>query len=1436
MFNSAMKLLRLFSCLLFILLNSQFAFAAKQIDWYGELLKIELEAYGGNYKSALKKNKALLIKIEKQLTLDHHIYTKATLQQARIYEGLGELDAYNSILEKGISLSIKNSKENIDYCKTLLDLSDTHFQFGDIKQARIAALKCKDILSNLKPSDEYLIAKTNQKLSEIYYKQGYLKRSRNLIKEYITFYRNRIVKKENVTDPATGKTAYKSLPKKEIESRKRDYAITLNHWAQVAFDNGDLPQSDSILKVAQAFISKEFSKKDISFIENLYLQAQLLEAKNDFSNAFEKYYEALKISSSSSYVKYKASSKLGMKLNERAIITSRLSGKNKQGKKLRDIFTSKMKGAYGKGNVHYSNQLWIESERNHINGDLDKADEKFKEIINNPKIPASHPYRVQALQSLYKIYIEEDRYDKAEEALTGVIKIQRELHGEETPTYHTALLEHAAFLVKYSNKFLSAESIYEKSLESVVGIEVEHSAPVYVANIYQAASFYELTDRYDKSLKILNKSLEELKKKFGTSHVFYGVSLDKLAAVDIDLGKYDDAEKKINSALELYKSLGSTYYDYNLDYSHALETQARLYIIQGKYMEAEATLKKAYKLTRRSDKDNTLKISSAIEELATLYIFTGKYQETEKTLLESVRLKEKKFGVQNRSLITPLNQLGQLYLITGDFAEAEKNTLRAASISQVVFGGSSAKYAESLKLLQNIYTSIGDYDKASDVGDKALQIQISQYGKNHIYVANTLSELALLKFYSNKKDPTIEEMFSQSLAMIKANLGDRNPSYAQVSTNMAYYYLETGKIPEAEKLLDKANSVWIEKLGKDNIHSADILYLKGNIAYIKGKYADARDRYNDAKNLYEKLFDNNHPHYVKSLSKSAQMNYILGDYKTAIKSFDQTTASYLLYKKKYFPSLSEREKNKFWNLIKSDFEFYNTMALKLGQSNPDLVGNMYNFTLNTKAILLNSSIKVKERILHSNDAELIKKYEEWISKKENLTTLISMSSEQRKANGIDVKSLEKEIETLEKQLSSSSELFISEDDKDLEITWQKVKESLKENEVAVEIVRFRYFDKWFTDSVIYAALVLSPQTKGNPELILLNNGNELESKYLKYFRNSIKFSSDDDVSYDAFWKPLKKLIKDKAVVYLSAEGVYNQINLEAIKTPAGKYIIDDNELILVSNTRDLIARTNKPKKSKSDSKSLDKVALVGNPSYYNQTSTLIKTVTTTGESKDFKYSVKPLPGAEKEVKSLFSLMQSSQWPTEMFLNEKATETEVKKLQNPKVFHIATHGFFLEDTEVELENIEGLNDSRAIQNPLLRSGLLLTNGGKLMEGGNLYSYNTEDGILTAYEAMNLNFDKTDLVVLSACETGLGEVKIGEGVYGLQRAFLVAGAKNVVMSLFKVSDEVTQELMLSFFKKWINTGDKRKSFLEAKKEIKTKHPEPIYWASFIMVGID
>jgi CHAT domain-containing protein len=266
-------------------------------------------------------------------------------------------------------------------------------------------------------------------------------------------------------------------------------------------------------------------------------------------------------------------------------------------------------------------------------------------------------------------------------------------------------------------------------------------------------------------------------------------------------------------------------------------------------------------------------------------------------------------------------------------------------------------------------------------------------------------------------------------------------------------------------------------------------------------------------------------------------------------------------------------------------------------------------------------------------------------------------------------------------------------------------------------------------------------------------------------------------------------------------------------------VIDDSNIVIVSNTKDLFLRKQRAKAAGVTSAST--ATMFGNPTYYLSASA--------------ERTISQLPGTDTEVRGLDNLLKQQGWKTAEYLETDASEEQVKQVDSPNVLHIATHGFYTPD--IDPSELDQLTESEAMmsENPLLKTGLLLKGAGDVFSKTK-YNYNLESGILTASEAMNLNLDKTDLVVLSACETGLGDIHFGEGVYGLQRAFLVAGAKVLIMSMFKVDDGATQKLVDNFYRKWTTTKNLRQSFIDAKKEIRVEYPEPIYWGAFMMIGLD
>lgn len=1059
-----------------------------------------------------------------------------------------------------------------------------------------------------------------------------------------------------------------------------------------------------------------------------------------------------------------------------------------------------------------------------------KAERRAYKIAEklNEYYPKKHINNKIVNDQLYAIYIRQSRYDEAEKLLKNNNTLSLWNYGPQSPIHHMSKLDEAMFQITFGSDFSAAEAIYDTSFKLIVRPQLHNNHEKMLPFLNKYGALFEKTDRFQEAIAVYSEAKAIALERFGESSLKYGVAIEKLAGAYIKAGVYEEAEKLLELAVDVVKEAAGRK---SIDYVTSLRSLGKMYSINGKYDEARKVIELSYKLSRKvSDQAVEFPEINSIEEMAELYITTGNYDGAEEILQESINSRTKKFGDNTYQLITPFQLLGEVYLLRGDYNEAEKNVQKASDIALKTRSDTSSKYIEAMPLLSEIHAEMGRYGDAKENMLITLGGNEKIYGKDHINVASSLLDLAELELSSEESEEEVSLILDRALDIYADKLGTNHPDYARNLELIAINQIQQGAYDAAKLNLESAKKIYLDKFGEKSINVGENEMRLGDLAYYAGNSAEASERFESALSIFKGVFDKYHPKYVQAQGKLARANYALGNYKEAAAILENTSEKYLEYIAEYFPTLSDKEKNKYWNSIRGDFELYNSLALKYSDENPKVLGTMYNNKLATKAILLSSSIKLRQNILSSNDEDLIALFEDWLAKKELLTRSFSMSQEELLLKSIDRVNLAKEINTLEKALSAKSEAFASSQSEIY--SWKDVRKSLREKEVAVEIIRFNYFDKNFSDSVIYAALIIKPENKKGPELVVLPDGNKLESRYYKGYRNSIKFKMADKYSYKYFWEPIDQRIDKNKSIFLSADGVYNQVNVETLKDDAGQYIIDKNDIVLLSNTKDIVIFRNKEKekKDKEATENLDflvsTAALFGNPDF---TSDIESTL---GESKNTVSSFEALPGAEKEVKELNDILKEKNWNTETYIQKEAIEAQVKKLESPRVFHIATHGFFVQESKVQ-DDI--LMEAKAVDNPLLKSGLLFSGSADLL-GENIYNFNKRDGVLTAYEAMNLKLDHTELVVLSACETGLGEVKAGEGVYGLQRSFLVAGAQNVIMTLFKVNDQVTQELITTFYKYWLSTGNKRLAFSMAKKQVKNKYPEPIFWGSFVMIGMD
>ncbi len=404
-------------------------------------------------------------------------------------------------------------------------------------------------------------------------------------------------------------------------------------------------------------------------------------------------------------------------------------------------------------------------------------------------------------------------------------------------------------------------------------------------------------------------------------------------------------------------------------------------------------------------------------------------------------------------------------------------------------------------------------------------------------------------------------------------------------------------------------------------------------------------------------------------------------------------------------------------------------------------------------------------------------------------------------------------------------------------------------EVYVDIAEVPYYDyktSRFTDSSFYICYVITGKGDTPLTVAYLGNGKQINEVVFPYLNGQVTDSTAakmDGQVYDLLWKPLEEHLAGKTKIYIYPGGIYHSINLETIyHAETEKYLFEEREINLLSSGRSFV-----DERIYGNRIFFDKSALImGAPNFdFNSDLDLNWWIDTVNFeyrnmrelSFDHINRAIPLPASRLEVEAINKRLQSNSWNTLLVMGDEMMESRLKRMESPRILHIATHGFFLEDISLDKlsgTSLLGMDAKRLAVNPMLRSGLLMTGCNKTLSNNSTFAASHDDGIFTALEASLLDLSKTELVVLSACETGRGEIKNGEGVQGLRKAMTDAGAEHILMSLWKVDDKVTSEYMQTFYGHYAQGKSIRESYNLTRNEIKQKYPQPYYWGAFVLVG--
>jgi len=744
---------------------------------------------------------------------------------------------------------------------------------------------------------------------------------------------------------------------------------------------------------------------------------------------------------------------------------------------------------------------------------------------------------------------------------------------------------------------------------------------------------------------------------------------------------------------------------------------------------------------------------------------------------------------------------------TGFYTKAEKNLLELYRTLKNSSSTEDVLLVEITGALGYIYEKLGVFDKAIIFYHEALTRCILTHGYHamaSLILQNNITSIYLKQGFVKK---AIQE-YEFTLERFSSASDYKNPTYLTTLNNLASAYRQNGQYVLAlQFFLDLYNHLDQRDLLQNDRAAA----LMNNIAVtytLMGEYERAVMYYEKVLFIKESLYGSHSPALVDVIDNLGVTYWALNNPELALPLFHRSLAIAVRQVKYIFPHLTEPEQIQFYKQQKHNFERYNTLSIKSNKTHPELLVHMFNNQLLLKSLFFFTDRKRAQTVQDKKDAELNLLVEATNEISTQLGHYYQMTLSELEGLGISISKIENELDSLEKHIRHALQSSITQD---AQVAWHEIQQSLKSDEALVEIIRFRKYDILyseselvskkssigFTDSVYYAALITSKETVDFPKLIVLKNGNQLEKRYLSYYRNTLRYDFNDTISYDQFWRPFENQLEGKRKIFISADGAFHQINLNALLDRNGKYVLEKYDLQLVLNSSQLVNRT--------PAQGIDftKVVFFGNPSF-----------------KEFA----PLPGTLEEVTSISKVLKITSSNKSQFLGLAATEENLKKIKSPSILHIATHGFF--SPGFVFKNELARNDH------LFHSGLVLSTG--LHPATNQGISFDHDGILTAYEVMSLDLSQTRLVVLSACETGLGKIENSEGVYGLQRSFMQAGASEIMLSLWKVDDAETKELMVKFYSYLNKEFSTRQALKQAQLEMLSEVKNPRLWAGFVMIG--
>jgi CHAT domain-containing protein len=919
----------------------------------------------------------------------------------------------------------------------------------------------------------------------------------------------------------------------------------------------------------------------------------------------------------------------------------------------------------------------------------------------------------------------------------------------------------------------------------------------YAGNLYSVAHLYTGMKRYDTAISLLEEEIDVWKKISGAESPVYALHLSNIALIFDELSQYSRALQLYTEAKDVtQKTLGKE----NRQYAWCVNGMGEMYYRLSAYQTALPYFKEALNIYQHlPGEKHTAPLY--LSNIATTYMKMGEYAHALPLLQRAIALVEQLSGQESDAVIYYANHLANLYMAMGQNNEALSVLRHAIDIYKSQHLEENSFYARALNTMAVLYGQNARFDSALYLGRQAADISGRILGETHRDYLNSLNGLADLCTDAHQYD-------------------------------------------SAKKILQQLIAVRKKLLGEEHADYATSLYSLGNLYMATKDYDSAGLLYRQALAIRQKALGTEHAEYIKTLNSLALLDIASGNTTEAGDLLLKANSAELKNISNNYISLSEHEKMVFVNDQSSQFNYLPSLLLTGTVMKYDIVQQVYANELTLKGMVLNDQQSLLNSIRKSGDSSAIDLYNEWRINKITLGKQSLLTNDERSLN---FDSLREVTNRLEQNLSLTSAAFRQQQQT---ITTKNIAVKLLQGEAAIEFIKFRVYRSQWTDSVMYAALIILagdsipafiPLFEEKQLMNLLNKAGKNENAINRFYSET--FGNDKESSgnalYRLIWGPLEKYLSGVHTIYYAPAGLLHRIAFGALPVDTAHFLLDRYALNQVLSTRSVALPATVTQKSSAINiwgdinYDLKKVNLDNQSHQIAQRGQDAGLNANTGKARHrdtvglYAFKWPALSGTRAEMDGIKEIFMNAGIAVTTTTDSLATEEVFRSLdgKSPPLLHIATHGFFWP------ANSKFNSTFTLQQDAMFRSGLVLA-GANAIWAAQKPASGKDDGILTSYEIAQLNLNNTDLVVLSACETALGDLQDNEGVIGLQRAFKIAGVKQMILSLWKVPDKETVELMTMFYRNLINGLSPAASLRAAQLKIKETYP-PYDWAAFVLI---